>query len=221
MHLTSPLLSTVPGLLHGFGTIEEPVPARLAAEWEELQPRWRQVHGAAQAEVFGPGHACGEVDALYTMQAGQPVGVVTADCVPILLARRRGGAVAAVHAGWRGTRARILRELWKTLSERGEKPSEWVAAIGPSIGPCCYEVSPELAEEFRHEFGGRGSRWILPEPRKLDLAAVNQAELRAIGITEIDLLRACTCCAGMPEHPLFHSYRREKAATRQWSIVRA
>ncbi|MCM2278835.1 MAG: polyphenol oxidase family protein [Oligoflexia bacterium] len=221
MHLTSPLLSSVPGLVHGFGTLEEPVPSSLADSWSRLHPRWRQVHGTAQSEVTHPGQDCGEADALYALRSGQPVAVVTADCVPILLARRAGGAVAAVHAGWRGTRGRVLRELWKTLSARGERPDEWVAAIGPSIGACCYEVSPELAEEFRSEWGGRGSGWIVPRPRMLDLQAVNQAELRAIGLGAIDLIRACTKCAGMPEQPLFHSYRREAGNARQWSIAMA
>lgn len=219
MHLMSPLLLSVPGIQHGFGSIEEPVPAALAPDWDQAKPRWKQVHGVATCDVMNPGQECGEVDALFTRRPGQSIAVVTADCVPILLARRDGAAVAAVHAGWRGTRAHIVSELWKTLSAQGEKAADWVAAIGPAIGPCCYEVSPELARDFQDEFGGRTRSPAVLRSRYLDLPAINHSELLQLGLRDVDLLRACTKCAGDPDAPQFHSYRREGGGTRQYSVI--
>lgn len=219
MVIISPVLASVPGVTHGFGTRDEPIPLDIEKLWNQTRPTWKQVHATLSCEVLGPGQQCGETDAPFTLRKNLPVAVVTADCVPILMARRSGGAVAAIHAGWRGTRARILRELWKVLVERGEKPSEWVAAVGPAIGPCCYEVSPELAEDFRHEFGGTTPSPVLPKPRMLDLPVINYAELKAIGLEDIDLLRICTKCAGLPDSAIFHSYRREGAGTRQYSMI--
>ncbi len=150
---------------------------------------------------------------------GVPIGIVTADCVPILMARRSGGAVAAIHAGWRGTRARILNVLWERLKQDGENPRDWCAAIGPAIGPCCYEVSEDLAQAFSSEFSWVGKNIAVPRERILDLPAINAAELREIGLEQVDLIRACTRCSGNPAHPDFHSYRREGGGTRQYSLI--
>lgn len=133
--LTSDLLSKIERVKHGFGTIAAPVPAPFASFWNE-RPGWKQVHGTSVAEVCARGQECGEVDALYTFTVGIPIAVQTADCVPVLLARADGAGVAAAHAGWRGTRARVVQALWKALLSKGEKPQNWVAAIGPAIGPC-------------------------------------------------------------------------------------
>jgi copper oxidase (laccase) domain-containing protein len=116
--------------------------------------------------------------------AGLPIAVTSADCVPVLAARRDGRAVAALHAGWRGTLAGAAGSSCARSPARGEDPAQWIAAIGPAIGPCCYEVSEELAAEF-------GS----PQTRMLDLPALNAAQLRAAGIGEVELLRACTRCS--------------------------
>jgi YfiH family protein len=182
--------------------------------WEKLGAEKKQVHGVGCVEIREAHQKAGEADAFYSRASGIPVSVVTADCVPVLLARKDGGAVAAVHAGWRGTRAHILRELWKKLSAQGERPGDWIAAIGPAIGPCCYEVSEELARDFAAEFSAVAG--AVPRPRYLDLPSINAQELRAIGMADVDLLRACTLCSKNPE---FFSYRRDGAGTRQWSIV--
>lgn len=218
MHLKSKLLSQVPGIHHGFGGRNENVPAHLAIEWNAKRAAWKQVHGAAFAEVRESGQACGEVDALWTRKPGLPIAVVTADCVPVLLARRDGGAVAAVHAGWRGTRARILRRLFEGLAAAGEAPGDWVAAIGPAIGPCCYEVSEDLARDFAAQFAEVGG--AVPRRRHLDLPAINRAELRSIGLFDVEVIRACTRCSMDGDgKPLFHSYRREGGGTRQYSVI--
>jgi polyphenol oxidase len=125
-------------------------------------------------------------------------------------------AVAAVHAGWRGVRARILSTLWARLNEKGETPSNWVAAIGPAIGPCCYQVSEELASDFKLEFSRYGDALVQPSHRMLDLPAIQEAELKSLGLSSVDLIRACTRCTPGPR---YFSYRREGAGTRQWSII--
>jgi YfiH family protein len=212
--IQSLLLSKVPGLAHGFGTSEEPVSAQILPAWNALKPTWKQVHKADVARVNYPHQNCGEVDALWTAEFGLPISVVTADCVPILLARKDGKAVAAVHAGWRGTRAHILSTLWEKLKAEGESPSEWVAAVGPAIGPCCYEVSEEIANDFEQEFAAYGKGLAVPKHRILDLPAINAKELEKIGVAQVDLLRHCTRC-----NDAFHSYRREGGGTRQYSSI--
>lgn len=220
MVFKSDLLAKVPGLSHGFGTRDEPIPNGMMEEWKFSAPRWKQVHGVECAEVLVSHQDCGEVDALLTRKSGLPIAVVTADCVPILLARRSGGAIAAVHAGWRGTLARITRIVWQKLALLGEVPSEWVAAIGPAIGPCCYEVSEELAEEFSRKFDPSfGASLAVPRYRTLDLPAIHQADLLSMGFHQVDLMRACTRCAVDSEKPIFHSYRREGGGTRQFSML--
>ncbi len=216
--MKSSLLSRIPGIDHGFGDARTPVASPLEVRFEERSPVWKQVHGIAIADVNHATQTCGEVDGLFSFERDVVVSVRTADCVPILLARKDGGAVAAVHAGWRGTHARILTALWEKLKARGEKPSDWVAAIGPAIGPCCYEVSPELAEDFEKEHGGK---LAVPSPRMLDLPAVNAAELRDIGMRaeDVEILRACTRCTQDAEGHVFHSYRREGKGTRQYSAI--
>jgi len=210
----SSLLSGVPGLTHGFGTREEPIPSEILDAWEALKPSWKQVHKADVAHVIYAHQKCGEVDALWTREFGLPISVITADCVPILLARKDGKAAAAVHAGWRGTRAHILNALWEKLRAQGESPKDWVAAVGPAIGPCCYEVSEEIAQDFEREFGTYGKSLAVPRHRILDLPAINAKELERSGVAQVDLLRHCTRC-----NEAFHSYRREGGGTRQYSMV--
>lgn len=219
MFFTSQALLDIPGITHGFGTKEEPIPESLLGLWEERRPQWKQVHGKASCEVLSPGQACGEVDGLFTFATGAPIAVVTADCVPVLFAHKGGRGVAAIHAGWRGTQAHFVREVWKQLAAKGERPENWIAAIGPAIGPCCYEVSEELAQTFLKDFAWVSPKVVLPRPRHLNLAGINAAELESLGFSEVDLIEACTRCAGGPNSPLFHSYRREGGGTRQYSLI--
>ena len=218
MFSESGLLMSVPGVSHGFGSRSEPVPGIFLAQWER-RPVWQQIHTTNAVEVSTPKQSCGETDALFSRKPGIPISVVTADCVPILMARKSGGAVAAIHAGWRGTEARILRALWEKLGAQGEKPQDWVAAIGPAIGPCCYEVSEELAQNFAEKFAVHGAGLAVPSHRHLDLPAINAAELKSIGLKDVELLNQCTRCTGTPESPDYFSYRREGKGTRQWSVV--
>ncbi len=209
---TSSVLDGVPGLIHGFGTKEQPQPI-FFSENVNL-PKWKQVHGVNCVEVSLGKQLCGEADALYSKLEKIPVAVMTADCVPILIAHRSGKWIAAVHAGWRGTRARILHCLWNQLKGLAPDPQEWVAAIGPSIGPCCYQVSIDLAQDFTTEFKDLGLLTAVPRDRFLDLPGIQAAELKKIGFDEVDLMRFCTYCSVWPA---FYSFRRDGTKMRQWS----
>lgn len=169
-----------------------------------------QVHGdvvveAKLSEQLVPAPVA-EADAVWSSTPGVAVGVKTADCVPILLWDRRRNAVAAVHAGWRGTIAEIVARQVEALTGAGSQPRDLVAAIGPCIRRCCYEVSPQLAQQFTAAFGAR-----VIDGRKLDLVACVAATLNRVGVStdRIDAGEACTACdAGR-----FFSHRRDGSRT--------
>jgi YfiH family protein len=166
----------------------------------------RQVHGMAALTVRAEGRApreicAGEGDALTTDRAGEALVVQTADCVPILLAGAR--AVGAAHAGWRGSARNVAAAAVSALRALGEDPAALRAWIGPSIGSCCYEVGGEVAAQFAGEFvrAGCGGGY------RLDLRAVNVAQLSAAGIRReaIAVHPACTKCGGEK----YASWRRD------------
>ena len=177
----------------------------------------RQVHEARMvpARAVDPPE---EADAAYAL-AGSHGGsatdllpaVRTADCVPILLADRRGRGVAAVHAGWRGTAAGIATKVVMELARLGLPPIELVAAIGPCIGPSSYEVSAEVAEQVARTSGEDPSTAAgEPGKRMLDLARANLLQLSWSGLEEGNIHVAPYCTAGRSD--LFFSYRRDGAA---------
>jgi len=146
-----------------------------------------------------------EADAVICARWGVPIAVRTADCVPILIAHP-SRLVAAVHAGWRGTRAAILEKtLIKMRDEFQVKISELSLAIGPAIGSECYEVGPEVAEAFTE--GGMAEFCLTAGPVKfkLDLRAANAAQARRLGIPEaqIETHPDCTRC----REDLYFSHR--------------
>lgn len=107
----------------------------------------RQVHGAEVIRVDAPGEA-GEADALWTTERGLAVAVFTADCFPVVV--QADGAVGVAHAGWRGTAAGVVPALLGSMSASGHQARR--AAVGPGIGPCCFEVGDDVAQIFeRHE----------------------------------------------------------------------
>lgn len=218
MIYTSERLAKIQGISHGFGTLSEPFPSILKSQWDITRPAWQQVHKADLAQVTAPNQKCGEVDALATDVLNLPIAVVSADCVPILIAANDGSAVAAVHSGWRGTEARILLRTMEHLHSRYPQ-RQWSAAIGPAIGACCYEVSEEIASRFEHSFADAGVGVAVPRHRHLDLQAINAHLLRQAGLTEIDTVRACTQCLMKEGRPVLHSYRREGGGTRQYSAI--
>ena len=159
----------------------------------------KQIHSGIV--LLGEQIGCaGEGDALVTARQGIPVSVRTADCYPILLADDRNHAVAAMHAGWRGTAAHIIvRTLEEMRRLFGTAAADVSAAIGPGIGKCCYEVGADVARQFGSEQADR-----------IDLAAINRGQLLGAGVAEhrIDVLGGCTKC----DAHLFHSYRRDQLA---------
>lgn len=154
-----------------------------------------------------------EADALATRSNGILLGVRTADCVPILLLDARRRVVAAVHAGWRGTARRIAERAVSTLRESfGSRPKDIEAAIGPGIGPCCFEVGAEVAEQF-----DRGDVIAGRRPR-VDLPGANRRQLEAAGVPAemIRMSGMCTMCAAEG----FHSYRRDgEQAGRMLAVI--
>ena len=197
--------------------------------------RLRQVHGTRVVAVSrrlafppdGPDWNVGDIAASDDPRVA--VSVKVADCVPILLADARTGTVAAVHAGWRGTAARAARSAVEALGEHfGSTPHDLVAAIGPSIGPCCYRVG----QDVRAAFEAAGARdgeldaWFSRTPTAaalhgvpgtdpaasgggpalfLDTWTTNAWQLRDAGVplSQIHVCRACTSC----HRDVFHSYR--------------
>jgi YfiH family protein len=202
--ISSVLLGDVPGIRYGFGFENELVPQALQSLWDE-RPVKKQVHGIHAAHITAPRQEAGHADAFYTSQPGIPVSVITADCLPLLLARRDGARVAAVHAGWRGLYDGIIPSVLDKL-QAGE---DWVAVIGPTICAPCYEISEELAADFAQRFSAMASGDVLPTHRHLDLRAVAEHQLRAAGVTQIEHVGGCTCCARDAQgERIFRSYRR-------------
>jgi YfiH family protein len=187
--------------------------------WETMRPRWKQVHGVGVVEVSVPGQECGEVDGLWTRRPDLPIGIVTADCVPILLEHAQGMARAALHAGWRGVFARIPEVFFRALPPELADPGDWRVVLGPSIRACCYEVSSELTDSFCREFPDLPRGILEPEARRLDLVAVLRHQLGALGVPDPDCVPACTFCTASSGQALYQSYRRGDRHSRQLSII--
>ncbi|MFY9753139.1 MAG: peptidoglycan editing factor PgeF [Candidatus Acidiferrales bacterium] len=185
-------------------------------------------------------------DALITRAPGTLLVVQTADCVPILLADTRHRAVAAIHSGWRGTVRRIAEKtLGRMQMEFGTRPRDVIAAIGPAIGPECYEVGHEVVQEFATAFPNAldwfegpfdalassdgDANWLpwltmrppghaAPPPRaQLDLIAANRAILEGAGVPseQISSSGFCTAC----RTDLLFSYRRERITGRLMAAI--
>jgi len=205
--LKAPNLSRYDWLAHGFGLRDSVYP--------EPVTTLKQIHSGLVLEALPPGgDRFSEGDGLVTKAPGLLVGVRTADCVPILIVDERTRAVAGVHAGWRGTAQNIagaaVRELITCLGSRAE---DLHAAVGPSIGPCCYEVGFEVAHQFDTDEPERDST---DGPRKIDLPGINERQLRDAGVKDIWVARECTFC----ESGKYYSFRREKdRAGRMLSFV--
>jgi polyphenol oxidase len=178
---------------HGFGLRDSEPPADIRTV--------KQIHSSI---VLDASTETPEGDALLSDRAGVRVGIKTADCVPILLVDPSIPAVAAIHAGWRGSAENIAAAAVSELAARWKiHPGNLRAAIGPSIGVCCYEVGPEVA----HRFATWNSELRQArEPVHLDLRAINEAQLRAAGVADIWKSGECTFC--LPGR--FYSFRRER-----------
>jgi hypothetical protein len=222
---TVPALGAIPGLIHGF---EQRAPRDGAETHEESRARvaealsgdgrlllLKQVHGASVVEA--PWDGMPEADASVAASAGWLLGIKTADCLPVLIVDAGRRLVAAAHAGWRGTAAGVAARAVEALVTRGSHPEDLRAALGPGIGPCCYEVGDELREAF----GTGGAGVFRPGPNgrpHLDVRAANVRQLLDAGLRPEALHHVgdCTRCRA----DLYHSYRRDgKAAGRMISFV--
>jgi len=172
---------------------------------EKVDLAWaEQVHSATV--LTARNGRCGRGDALITRQSGLALIIGTADCVPVAMLGFRGESLAAVHAGWRGIAGGVVPRAVEALG--GRLQAAW---IGPSIGPCCYEVGDEVALAVAAASSPAVALHDRGERPYLDLQAAVQAQLTAVGVEEIRRFDVCTRC-----HPeLLWSYRRDgKAAGR-------
>lgn len=186
---------------HGFGT-------RHSSGWLAAHPpiTLRQIHSDQIIRVNGFADRQCEGDALLTDEIGQYIGVRTADCVPLLIADPETHAVAAVHAGWRGTAGSIAgKAVRKMQHEFGTKPAKLEVAIGPAIRACCYEVGPEVVAQLKPFF----PEWPAETHgrHKVDLVEANRRTLIQSGILPEQIYDSgqCTMCT----EELFHSFRRD------------
>jgi YfiH family protein len=196
-------LEAFPWLVHGFGTRNADIPS-LFRNLATL----KQIHSSTCLSAGGRAGLIGEGDALLEDAPGAVVAVRTADCIPILLVDERRRAVAAVHAGWRGTAAGIARGAVEAMGERfGTDAGDVHAAIGPGSGACCFEVGPEVAAVFGR---GEAANSIVAERVHIDLAAENRRQLLEAGVTgeRIYASNLCTKCLSSD----FHSFRRDREA---------
>jgi len=259
--LQVPAFSKLPWLLHGFSTKPggisdlngEKVLNLGFTDWDsrenvlENRRRFQSPLGASDLQLIplkqihsdvihlfnsAPGESC-KGDASITSRPGLLLGVQTADCVPILLVDAKKRAVAAIHAGWRGTLARIaVKAIGQLQMHFATNPDDLLAAIGPSIGPCCYEVGTEVATQFHSQFADAPDwfdefrtgdepnpiQWLnmmppghQPPPKnvRLDLKKANRAQLLTLGLRPQNIFTSDLCTACRPD--LLFSYRKQGA----------
>ena len=205
----SPLLQKMGWLDHGFGT-SSASPVHVS----EMAASLAQIHSALVNPVSKPGERQAEGDGLFTTTPNLWISIRTADCLPILIADRKLKAVAAVHAGWKGTVHQIARKAVVCLiNEFGSNPDDLYAAIGPGISECCFEVGPEVATLFEPVFlrpGKAGNSFV-------NLKQANVSQLLAAGLSpkHIDVADECSM-----SNPGFYSFRRDKTAGRMVSAIR-
>ena len=237
-YITIPALEKIGLIKHAFTTRQGGLGARsngirLTDTWKVLAEAFgvnperlvtvNQVHGENIVKVDGQNFKktkTVQADALITNAPDIAIGVETADCVPVLLVDPLTPAIGAVHAGWRSTVKKIVQKaVTKMQDEFGSDPSRMIAAIGPTIGPECYEVDEPVMGPIREAFSqwkevasDRGSdKW------NLDLVKLNRLELAQIGLSakNVHSLGLCTSC----RRDLFYSFRAEGRTGRMLSVI--
>jgi hypothetical protein len=158
--------------------------------------------------IITPGTVYDHCDGLWSDAPGRAMLLLTADCMPIAIARSDGlrPAVEILHAGWRGLLAGIVAAGVRAIGVR-----KLAAVIGPSIGPCCYEVGDEVAAPFREAFGDD----VVHEGSRLDLWTAAERALRAAGVEQVDRFDLCTACNG----DRFFSHRRDHGRTGRQGVI--
>jgi YfiH family protein len=176
------------------------------------EPRWlEQVHGTAVVSASDPvSQPC--ADASYSRQQGEVCVVLTADCLPLLLCRRDASAVAAVHAGWRGLQAGVIEE---TIIQAGE--GDWLAWLGPAIGPHAFEVGEEVYSAFVDEDAAARAAFVAKRPGHwlADLYMLARMRLARVGVTAVYGGEDCT----YSDPQRFYSYRRDGVTGRMASLI--
>ncbi len=193
----------------------------------------RQVHGAEVRRVrlgdelqTADGKAVVQADGLMTDEVGLFLGVQTADCVPVMVADVEKRVVAVFHAGWRGTVGRIVERGIELMGrEFASKTKDLVAAVGPAIGSCCFEVGDEVLAAFEAEFGYAKDLFSRVSGGKghVDLHEANRRQLLEAGLSgsAISMLGECTACTRVGDgRRKYFSYRAEKGVTgRMMSVI--
>jgi polyphenol oxidase len=187
--------------------------SRSAIDAERARMAWQQhgveVRKAAPEGILTPGTQHEACDGWWSDEPGQGMMLVTADCLPVAIARRNAKrpALAVLHVGWRGLLGGIVENGVAALHD-----GELTAAIGPGIGPCCYEVRSDVAEPFVAEFGPE----VVVDGR-LDLWRASELALRRAGVGDVECTDLCTYCR--PE--LFFSHRRDRGLTGRQGVIAA
>ena len=157
-------------------------------------------------------------DALITDRTKTCIGVFTADCVPVILVDTKKGVVAAIHSGWKGTKALIVKKTIERLQENYDsEPKDIRVYIGPHIGGCCYEVGKELIEEFTSE--DIYSNIIISNNNKLDLEKCILAQLNEKGIKKENVSTTNTCTSCNKQYELYSYRSSENKQGRMFSFV--
>ncbi len=168
----------------------------------------KHVHGTAVWCVGEPLPDPAEFDGLVCDRPGPVLGAFAADCIPMVFADPVARVCGAAHSGWRGTVGGVAANVVARMAECGSRPADVRVALGPSIGPCCFEVGPEVVAEFRAAFGDVPGL-VVAGPRKdhLDLRVATRVVLERAGVRaeHVDAAPPCTRCE--PER--FFSYRRD------------
>lgn len=170
----------------------------------------KQVHQTRAAYIAAPRLRSEGCDALFTDKRGIPLMSYSADCIPVLMYDRKNHAAATVHSGWRGTAAKITASVISDMQrEIGTSPENLICAIGPSIGPCCFQITDDAVRVFGDNF--ENTDFIRPEGDNVHYRAdIWEALCRTLsssGVRDenIDLAGECTCC-----NELYFSCRRQK-----------
>jgi len=181
---------------------------RLGVEGRPLVTAY-QVHSADALIVDEPWPVAGapKADAMVTSRPGLVLGILTADCAPVLFADPKARVVGAAHAGWRGTKSGVLERCLETMLKKGASVGAISAAVGPCIGQSSYEVGPEFHKEFLGEDAGN-EKFFEPSPRQahylFDLGRYALKRLLAMGLASTEFLGQDTCA----DADRFYSYRR-------------
>lgn len=160
--------------------------------------RAKQVHGREVVHVTQAVDPWPVADAMWTERPGVLLGIAAADCVPILVADPRG-PIGGAHAGWQGTSLGVAGALVEAMVAGGAARERLVAAIGPSIGPCCYTIDEERAQVVRERIGDEALHEAAVDGARrfvFDLWAANVAQLKAAGVERVEIARLCTLSGG-------------------------